>query len=497
MAMEPRNLEAEMKKLFSLVGLGSLSTALILAVVPAWADSVDQKIKSLEDELTRLKGEQMELRKEATAAAAAMPTFNYRPGGGLTIAAGDQSWGIRFRYLFHIDMTWLEGQDARRNGDFELFGRRNRPEFTYFWDRGFYEFRSELDMDAGDATEIQRATLFIHYEKLNPWFPTFQVGMDNPGTINEYDRGSNRTAATAEFPLVRRDNGWNTGSHTGVGLVWDKLPAMLVPGTWDFHYYWIINGLGRGDGDTDQSSNMDQAVYFNMNPFSQSKNKWLSGFAASLGVWFGNPDERNTTNSSRRLRLRTALGPNRVTLFDSGNDIDRGLHTFISPGLQYQVSPYKLMVSGGFDRWNSNDRSSKAGRPGEVGRIQGTYWKLINELFIWSPKGLLTGSPITPNSLLMGWSFERAEAECGRPNCDETVTAGGAQFRRNRILVRELDFSYFFRPALSLLLAWRWYDASNVPTTSQPALGCRRNNATAAGKDCDWSDVVLRLRWAF
>ncbi len=499
MAKELRELEAKMK-LSSFVGLGSLVTALMLALAPAWADdSVEQKIKGIEDELGRLKGEQMELKKEAAAAAAALPTFTYRPGAGLAIDAADQSWGLRFRYLFQIDMTWLEGQDARRNGDFEIFGRRNRPEFTYFWDRGFYEFRSELDGDSGDAFTIQRATLFVNFGKLSPWFPTFQAGLDNPATINEFDRGSNRTAATAEFPLIRRDNGWNTGSHTGLGLVWDKLPpvAALFPGTWNFHYYWIINGLGRGDGLSDQSSRMDHAVYFSMDPFSQSKNKWLVGFAWSLGAWFGNPDERNTTNSSRRLRLRTGLGPNRVTLFDSGNDIDRGLHTFITPGLQYRVGPYKLMVSGGFDRWNSNDRSSKAGRPGEVGRLQGTDWKLINELFVWSPKGFLTGSPITPNSLLMGWSFERSEAECGRPNCDETATAGGSQFERNRVLVRELDFSYFFRPSLNLLLAWRWYDASNVPTTSQPALGCKRNNATLAGKDCDWNDVVLRLRWAF
>jgi len=485
------------RRLLGSVGVGFFLSALVFAVTPVRAGSTEERVKALAEELTRLKSEQMELKKEAVAAAAAMPTFNYRPGGGLTIAAGDESWGIRFRQLFHVDMTFLEGQDARRNGDFELFLRRNRPEITYFWDRGFYEYRFELDVDAGDATEIQRATFFVHYEKMNPWFPTLQVGVDNPGTINEYDRGSNRTAATVEFPLIRRDNGWNTGSHTGLGLVWDKLPAMVTSGTWDFHYYWIINGMGRADGDSDQSSKMDHAVYFNMDPFSQSKNKWLSGFAASLGVWFGNPDERNATNSSRRLRLRTALGPNRVTLFDSGNDIDRGLHTFISPGLRYQVGPYKLMVSGGFDRWNTSRSGNDAGRPGEIGRIQGTYWKLINELFLWSPKGFLTGSVNTPNSLLMGWSFERAEAECGRPNCDETATAGGAEFRRNRVLVRELDFSYFFRPSLNLLLGWRWYDASNVPTTSQVALGCKRNSATTPGKDCDWNDVVLRLRWAF
>ncbi len=40
---------------------------------------------------------------------------------------------------------------TRREGDFGLFGRRNRPQFTFTVDRGLYEFASELDMD-GDET---------------------------------------------------------------------------------------------------------------------------------------------------------------------------------------------------------------------------------------------------------------------------------------------------------------------------------------------------------
>lgn len=471
-----------------------------LSLAPVWAEDVDSRIQSLQERIAALKRQQIELRKDAEAAAAALPSFSYRPGGGMRIDAADQSWGIRFRHRFNVDMTWLEGSDARRNGDFELFMRRNRPYFTYFWDRGFYEYEFRLDVDAGDATGIQRAAFAVNFQQIHPWLPRLQFGADTDGSINEFDRPEGDRGAGLEYPLVRRDNGFNTGSHTGVGFLWQNRPMVILPGTWDFNYYWVINGMDRGDGLTDQSSKHDHVLHFSTNPFSQSKNPWLNGFGASMGAWFGNVDERNATNSSRRLRLRTQLGPNRVTLFDSGADADRGLHTYLTPGIMYRVGPYQIMITGGFDRWNTTaDRTvaNKGGRPGEVGRWEASYFKIINELFVWSPKGLFTGSVNTPNTVAMGWSFERSSADCGRANCDESVTAGGAQFRRNRVLVRELDFVYHFRPALNLLLGWRWYDASNVPTTAQPTLGCSNNLLTRAGKGCDWHDVALRFRFFF
>ena len=59
--------------------LGVLAVFL-LAAGTVRAQSVDEKIKALEQELTQLKDQQIELKKEATAAAAAMPSFSYRPG---------------------------------------------------------------------------------------------------------------------------------------------------------------------------------------------------------------------------------------------------------------------------------------------------------------------------------------------------------------------------------------------------------------------------------
>jgi hypothetical protein len=72
-----------MKKRFpGLAALGFVLAVFVLTAVRAGAQSVDEKIKALEQELSQLKSQQMELKKEATAAAAVLPTFSYRPGNG-------------------------------------------------------------------------------------------------------------------------------------------------------------------------------------------------------------------------------------------------------------------------------------------------------------------------------------------------------------------------------------------------------------------------------
>jgi hypothetical protein len=72
--------------------LGFMLTALLLAAVPAWAQSVDDKIKALEQELSSLKSQQIELKKESTAAAAALPSFNPNPTINSFIQAADLSF---------------------------------------------------------------------------------------------------------------------------------------------------------------------------------------------------------------------------------------------------------------------------------------------------------------------------------------------------------------------------------------------------------------------
>ena len=55
-----------------LTAFGFLLAGVVVLAAPAFAQSVDDKIKSLEQELSQLKDQQVEMKKEATAAAAAV-----------------------------------------------------------------------------------------------------------------------------------------------------------------------------------------------------------------------------------------------------------------------------------------------------------------------------------------------------------------------------------------------------------------------------------------
>src|SRR5438046_8871087 len=111
-------------KLLGSAVVSFMATAFLLAAVPARAQTVDDKIKVLEQELSQLKEQQISLKKEATAAEAALPTFSYRPGNGLNIEAADKSWALRFTLEAHFRMLFEAGKDSigRTNG--EIMGRR-------------------------------------------------------------------------------------------------------------------------------------------------------------------------------------------------------------------------------------------------------------------------------------------------------------------------------------------------------------------------------------
>ena len=176
-----------MKKRF--VKLALLS-AVLFAAAPAFAQSVDDKIKSLEQELSQLKEQQVELKKEATAAAAALPTFEYRPGNGLEIEAADKSWGVRFTIETHFRYEFEHGRDQQGRSTGEIMGRRFRPGILYCINNCLWEIEATLDMDGfgtGNAKNslntatssiLQRGAVNFHAENLHPWLPTVQFGME-------------------------------------------------------------------------------------------------------------------------------------------------------------------------------------------------------------------------------------------------------------------------------------------------------------------------------
>ena len=136
-----------------------------------------------------------------------------------------------------------------------------------------------------------------------------------------------------------------------------------------------------------------------------------------------------------------------------------------------------------------------AARLARPGGYEGKYWKVMNDLMLWSPKGFLTGAPNEAGTLGLGYSYERTTADCDAAGCD---VANGGNIKRATLIVNEGGLRYWLRPSLSLHLAVKHYSVTNTPAATQVAVGCSsNNNATNPSKDCSWVDMVLRLYFIF
>ena len=485
-------------RLLGFAALGFVLIAFVLALAPVVrAGGVDDKIQALENELGRLKSEQMELKKEATEAAAALPSFSYRPGAGVTVQAADKSWSFALSHETHWMMPFNEGKDrgGRTNG--EVMGRRFRQEWTLCLNNCFYTWISRLDLDGfGTQTDLQRGMFEVHFEQVNPWLPTFYLGMDIPARVAPpFRQGSGATGAQMEYDLLSRNNGINTGrTGNGWGVVWEQLPlipALGIPGRGDLNF--VVGCMGAcEDGGSAGTNKKSEMLYFRIDPFSRVKNPWISGFSFAIANVFCNNDS-GTTMGCNRNRVQDHGPSGRQTLFDSGAaSIVDSMQHWVSPGVQWAYGPYTLRAVMGFMNYRDADDNRGVDQ-------KARNFLIGHDLYVWSPKGLLTGSSRTPGSVLAGYHFERNNNSCGHTR-DLAPCASGNEFSRNRVIVNEWDLWYFFMSGKSLGISILHYDASNLRSGAGQAQATLLNKSpdqTREGRGGDWVDVVLGLRVNF
>jgi hypothetical protein len=503
--------------------VGSMLAAFLLAAATVRAQSVDQKIQSLEQELSQLKDQQVELKKEATAAVAAMPSFSYRPGNGVFFEAADKSWSFRHSFEAHMRYNFISGRDQVGRSNGELEGRRFRPEFYLCINNCLWEIDWRLDLDGfGGQTDLQRGVIYFHGENISPWLPAVQFGMDttNSGPNSRTRQGSGGTGAQAEYDLWTGNQGFNTGSaSSGITLTWDdrSLSSIGIPGRISRAQVGM-NAYGEGgDGAQINTDRKDFHTYLSVEPMSEVKNKWLSGFLFEYGAWFCNVDGRAVANGCSTYRVRDNSRGGRQTLFTTGsNTIGDGLHVQHGPGILWSVGPYTLRTALNF---NTSEDGAGSG-PGSIlsapsasslgtrGHKSARMWLIGHDLFLWSPKGFLTGSASTTGSVLVGQHFERTDVsiDCGRGSGYTCVGGHLPQFHRDRVLLREWDLWYFVAPRMSIGASWLWYDVSNLDNRVNNVgqnLGLCTRNATATATNCrsgaggDWVDVFLNWRYQF
>ena len=411
-----------MKKAFAgLAALGMMLAAFLLATVPAGAQSVDEKIKALEQELSSLKSQQMDLKKEATAAAAALPSFSYRPGNGLNIEAADKSWGVRFSMETNLRMMFDSGQDqvGRTNGEIML--RRWRPSFFYCIDNCLYEIEMSFDMDGfgtGNAKNstntatssiMQRGVVHFHLENLNPWLPTVDIGGDISNAVSTIRQGSSAVGSQMEYDLFTRNAGINTG-RAGFGIVsnWDDRP--IGPGRIT---RFQLSMASIGEGDDNLSSFKDRKswnTFIGYEPFSQLKEKWIRGLRFEAAGWFCNLDQRTSAdNGCSQIQIRDNGDAARQVLFDTGDPgFGKGVHGIFSTGIQWNVGPYNLrLFRSQWYNWGDGNFTGVTSSQTNLmsGKKSARVWLIGHDLFAWSPKGFLTGSANTPGSILVGTHF--------------------------------------------------------------------------------------------
>jgi len=495
----------------------------LLAGGTARAQSVDDKIKSLEQELSQLKDQQIEMKKEATAAAAALPTFEYRPGNGLNIEAADKSWGLRFTIETHFRYDFESGRDQVGRTQGELMGRRFRPGVLYCINNCLWEIEATLDLDGfgtgngknslntATSSILQRGAVNFHAENLHPWLPTVQFGMEvqNAGGGSLARQGSGATGAQAEYDLTTRNSGFNTGrAGQGIVLNWDdrSLAGIGIPGRIG-KFQVGMSSVGEGDdGLSSFTDRKDFNTYLSIQPFSQVKNKWLSGLTFEYGAWFCNADNRANENGCDRFRIQDHGDGARQTLFDTGaGSIGDGLTVAMGPGVVWNVGPYTLRAMGSFEQ--------SADRGGARGKKTAHNFLIGHDLYVWSPKGFLTGSSTTPGSILVGTHFERNDmsvacnGSSGIP-CSAVVASGGSvllnQFHRDTIKLREWDLWYVIAPRMNVGVNVLWYDATNLRNGRNQAahnLGVCDTPVNASncrpGIGGDWVDVMLNWRYTF
>lgn len=361
-----------LKKALGFVGALGL-TAAVLAAAPVQASDVDTRIQALERELAQLKQNQ----ESALAAEMKGPKFSYKPGGGLTIAAADNNWSIRFTQRLQVYHTiWLSNDNADAGyQNLELRVRRFRPTINVTSQQGFYAVTWLLN--AGSDGTAFGGDGYVNFDKMNPWLPSFGYGY-SPSFKGNTQAGAFRTE---DSPLL---DGLGIGGQQDGSFVlsWTKLPGMGISKISHLQLAWgQDNQAEAGQGDNGNS----MGFALGLKPLAKAKG--MGGLSiSSLSYSVGYQAHTGIGLDHARVRARTPTLGNRPALIDIRAAADTEYDTtYVSHGVGW--SPLKwLSLSANFATYER----APVGSPADV---EATDIRLAAQVWVWGPKsGMMGGS---------------------------------------------------------------------------------------------------------
>lgn len=462
---------------------------LCLTVDPAWAGEIENQIQALEaqqranaEELERLKGQQIEMKKEATAAAAQLPSFDYRPGGGLFIEAADKSWGLRFRGRFHYRLLFWPDDQAQAP-DFtqaDIALRRIRPRFNYYWENRFYELDIEFDFEPDRGIQIQHGEFHVHFDRLSPFLPSLTIGPRVSSFFNRHDTNwSSSTGGLFDRSMFQDGAGVGAGTmNNAIGAFWTDVP--VGPGALLFQGIYSNQGLTNiADQPRPDTDKRAAHAAFNWQPFVRMKNKWLEGIDVGVGYQLDRIHPGETGRNFFRVRTTERV---RLNLINVARDLDpTSERHYITPGFGWKIGPYWLRTAFGYNK----------GKFETGGDVTGWMWRISNELFVWSPKGLFTGSVNTPGSVMLFTGFERDNYHADNNGLLGCGSAGGNcenAFASNA----SVGIWYFIRPRLSVGFENGFYHVNKISST-----GANQLKGVNPGDRVTFDSLEFGIRYDF
>ena len=382
-----------LKKALGFAGALGLTAVMVLAAAPVQASDVDTRIQVLERELVQLKQNQ----ESALAAEMKAPSFKYRPGGGLTIAAADNNWSVTLKQRLQVYHTlWLSNENPEAGyQNLETRIRRFRPVIDVSSQQGFYKVTWLLN-NGSDASTFG-GDGFINFDKLNPWLPSFGWGA-SPGLSVHSQAGAFRTE---DSPLLD-GLGMSGGQDGSFVLSWKKLPGMGISKITNLQVAW-----GQDNQDEWKQGQDGNNVGFALGLKPLAKAKGMGGLAVSgLSYSFGYQAHTDTSSGVQARTPNLANRPNLINIDAVNADT-----TYMAHGLGW--SPLKwLSLSANYATYERN--------PGGGVDVEASDIRLAAQVWLWGPKSGMMGGSKSEGGVSVAPLYSAADIDYAGGNSDVT-----------------------------------------------------------------------------